>query len=200
MRHFTPLAALSLALFSASCATTTQTDPALAADASQRVSVILGQRFLDDDFFEGINLDELPSIALEFSNGGASDSVGYELGFSYSRDSEDQGVFDEVDLSVSELYGGVRKEFGADTLRPFVGLGVSVRQANVEIEQTGFADTEVDDTVFGGYVHAGVNIQVADGFSVLVDGRAFFGEDYDFEGAEISSQSIMIGLGVGISL
>lgn len=182
-------------LLASSCASTWQSDSIAPPPATERFAVILGQKGLEEDDFAP--LDELPSLTLEFSNGGTHDSIGYEFGVSGARDDETVlGV--EIESQVLEIYGGIRKEFGDQSVRPFVGLGISAQQISLDSDTPG--TTDVDDTVFGGYLHAGIALQVGDGFSFLLDGRALFADDYELGGLEADSQTFSVGIGVGFSL
>ncbi|MEZ6014871.1 MAG: outer membrane beta-barrel protein [Planctomycetota bacterium] len=193
----TILALMALNLFSACAATSFAPPQDYDPESNRRFSVLLGQRSLDEDDYAP--LEDQALLGLEFSDGGTPDSIGFEVGFAGSSSSEDVFIpgFGTTDsqTTVGEIYAGVRKEFPGSGVRPFVGAGASMSTAELEV-----GNNTVDDTVIGLYVHGGLILPFSDTFAVILDARARFGDDYEFNNVEANGDFIALAIGLGFKL
>jgi hypothetical protein len=160
--------------------------------ARNRLTVYFGQRSLDDGDYEPV--DEQAAFGLEFARGG-QESIGWEFGLMGSRD-EDEILGVDVEATTGELYGGVRKEFGNSTVRPYVGGGVSFINSEVEVSGIGSAD----DTSVAGYLHAGVAFQLNDIIVLGLDLRGLFGSDLELAGFDTDADYTQFALFLGFNL
>jgi hypothetical protein len=105
-----------------------------------------------------------------------------------------------ADLDITELDVGVRKIWDAKSLRPFVGGGLSVVNAEVEGDFNGFPFDD-DDTVPGVWVDGGILWRIGKGFEIGLDVRySLAGVEFDFgdpEEEELELSGFSAGLLVG---
>jgi len=188
--------ALCLALSSlAACASVQTSGPTPVPDSTtsreNRIGIYLGQRQLDDD--EWSPLDEQPMFGLEYSREGEGDAVGFEVGIMGSAD-DDTVLGTDVEVSTGELYGGIRKTFGEDVLRPYVGAGISF--VNLEVDASGLGDD--DDTSPAFYAHGGLAIAASDAFMIGLDLRFLLGSDLEIAGVDTDADYVQLALMLGI--
>lgn len=160
---------LELALFTtlASCSAVAPAAQRNSSDREHRVTAYLGQRNLEEDDWPDV--DEQPTIGVEYANERAGSPIGFEVGLMASGDEDD-----DVEASTGELYGGIRKTFGHDVVRPYIGGGLSFITAAVDND----VDDD-DDSSVGAYVHGGVGFQVSDLITLGLDLRFLFGSDVE---------------------
>lgn len=156
-----------------------------------RVTLLLGGRSLDEDFWQP--LEDQGVLGLEVSLEKPGSAVGWELGIMGSGDSDDIGPVD-VDASTLEFYGGVRKTFGepGPGIHPYLGAGLSFIGARVE----GGSVSE-DDSSLAVYAHGGVLGQISESFFIGADLRALFGSDIDFGSVSGDVDYTQIGIVLG---
>jgi hypothetical protein len=110
-----------------------------------------------------------------------------------SSDDDDIGGVD-AEASTGEIYGGVRKSFGEDVVRPYVGAGLSF--INAEAELGGVDD---DDSSGAVYVHGGIAFAVSESFFLGIDLRFLMGSDIDIFGSDADADygqlAFMMGFG-----
>jgi len=141
------------------------------AQPEHQFSISLGQRhFTDDTNFWDPNEDQ-GMIAFEFAEESSAQAIGWEVGFAGSTD-ESTLAGTKWTGSTGEIYGGLRKSFGSDSVRPYLGGGLSFLRARWE--SSGFDD---DDTTLAAYVHGGIDFLVSQTFFVGLDVRVLFGSD-----------------------
>jgi len=167
-----------------------------------RFSILLGGRSVDDDFEP---TDSPGVIGFEFSQVPDLGGLGFEFGLGFAADQEDDvnvpgvGVAD-LDLTQAEVYAGARAEFGqGGALRPYIGGGGVFLSTRTTLEQ-GFLEAEEDDTVFGGYVHGGLQGDLNETVFVGIDFRHVFAGDYDVNGVDIPADYSQIAFVVGFNL
>jgi hypothetical protein len=176
-----------LASVSASCAS-------LSGDQAQsRGSFLVGTRSLDEDLWAPV--EDQVTLGGEYSAVNKESGVGYEFGVSVSGDSAEVGAFD-VTGTLLEASGGVRAEFGSGELRPYIGAGVALVNAEIEAEGAGGTATE-DDTSVAGYAHAGFNVPFGERFFMGLDARMLFGSDIDFGGVNGDVDYFQLGVVFG---
>ena len=157
-------------------------DSAPTAAATQAVQLTVASRQLDDVPWAPV--EDGTAFGLAYSYEGPT--LGYELGLQYTSEDDDsvrdvQGVpwTFSVQLETLELYGGVRKTyFEGASVRPYVGAGVTLIQANSEAAVNG-APIDSDDVGFGGYVRAGLLVPISDRFRIGLDARLVRGVEFD---------------------
>jgi len=174
------IAASSLAFLGSCMAVAPQAAPQAASPGSpppaapeRQFSVSLGQRhFTDDDNFWNPNEDQ-NLLGFEYAAEGSPQGVGWEVGFIGSNDESSLAGVKWTGRS-GEIYGGLRKSFGEDSVRPYIGGGLSVIHA--KWKASGFDD---QDSSLAGYVHGGVDFLVSPTFFIGLDLRALFWSDVD---------------------
>jgi len=134
-------------------------------------SLSFGQRhFTDDDNFWEPNEDQ-GMFAFEFAEESSARAIGWEVGFAGSGD-ESTLAGTKWTGQTGEIYAGLRKSFGSDSVRPYLGGGLSFLRA--QWESAGFED---DDTTLAAYGHAGIDFLVSQTFFIGLDVRVLFGSD-----------------------
>lgn len=177
----------------ASCATVpaTSATPAASIQATDwhdnRVAFYIGQRSLDDDYSP---VEDQAAVGFEFTHEGSDSAIGFEAGVMGSGDdhSSDEG-------STGELYAGMRKTFGRDTVRPYIGAGVSL--IGVDLDAGAIDD---DDSSATAYAHVGVTIDVTSVVFVGIDARALFGSDVTLDGVDTDADYGQIAFVIGFGL
>ena len=144
----------------------------------------LGWRQLDDDDFWD-PVDEHFLIGAEFVFEPEESPVGWEMGFAASGWTEDDEGPDDLDIngSLGEFYGGVRKTFDAGSFKPYIGGGLSLFSAEYRAEedfQGGDRILRDDDSGVGGYLRAGIVWPLNERLHLGFDYRVMSGSDIDF--------------------
>lgn len=167
-----------------------------------RFSILLGGRSVDDDFEP---TDTPGAIGFEFSQVPSLGGLGFEFGLGFAADQKDDvnvpgvGIAD-LDLTQAEIYAGARAEFGSGgALRPYIGGGGVFLSTRTTLEQ-GFLEAEEDDTIFGGYVHGGLQGDLTETVFIGVDFRHVFAGDYDINGVDIPADYSQIAFTIGFNL
>lgn len=186
--------ALCLVLASlASCAAVSQTvpprDPTIHRD--NRVSIYLGQRNLDEDDWEPV--DEQATLGFEYAYEPYGSTVGFEVGIMGSSDDDEIGATD-VEGRTGEIYAGVKKTFGEDVVRPYVGGGLAFMSAEGEI-----GPLDDDDSSAAFYFHLGLAFAISESFFLGLDVRGLAGSDLELGGIDVEGDygqlAIVMGFG-----
>jgi opacity protein-like surface antigen len=185
------LALACLGLLLASCAASPSAAPP-SVHKDSRVSIYLGQRSLDEDDWEPI--DEQGVFGVEYSRETEGSAVGFEVGLMGSGDEDDLGGAD-IEGSIGELYGGVRKTFLDGVVRPYVGGGLSILTAEVDIDGVG----DDDDTSPALYLHGGVDFDITESFFLGLDLRFLFASDIELHGLEGDADYGQLALVLGFA-
>lgn len=173
---------LALALL-ASCSAVSPSVAPQESGPDNLFSVYLGQRNLDEGDYAPV--EEQPMLAIEFASNQGLGPMGWEVGLAGSSD--ESGIFTG---STGELYVGLHKGFGADTVRPYLGLGLAWIRSKVEAD--GFGDD--DDASPAGYVHAGIDFAVTQAFLIGLDVRVLGGSDLTIAGVDTDADYGQIAL------
>lgn len=157
--------------------------PVAAADAptlgSNRLALHLGSRALTDDVYGPA--DEPRTIGVEVSRTRPGDLAGFEAALFHGRaDKKSSGV--DTETRVSELAFGVRRDFDAGAILPYVGVGLAIVRSDVEVE----GGLDDNGGSLAGYLHAGFDLPVSEAWFVGFDGRVLFGSDIEFTGTDTS--------------
>lgn len=188
-------ALLLLPLVLESCAATSQgpaaSGPVPTSSAPERkIALYLGGRKLDKDQWDPT--EEQGVFGVEFSEEPRSERIGFELGLMASRD--EATLFGTgVTGSASELYGGIRKTFGQETVHPYLGAGLAFIQGKIEVDGAG----SDDDNSLAGYAHAGVDVDLGNSFVLGLDVRALFGSDITLAGVDGDVDYTQVALRLG---
>ena len=153
------------------------------------VSLLLIGRNVDD----AEPADEQFGWGLEFDAYDPRSVFGWEIGGSRTSDDASEGGTD-FDAKVMEFYTGGRKTWTmARDLHPYLGLGVSWVEAEVDVPGSG----SEDDDSFGVYGHGGAYWTFAEHFNLGADLRALVGTDLEFEGdADYFQLAIVLGYSI----
>jgi opacity protein-like surface antigen len=188
-----PLCIASLLLVLSSCAATPPQGPDAPPrmDDEQWVAIHVGRRSLDDDFEP---VEDQVFVGGSYARQSPYDPVGFEVGLYASREEDDSGALD-IEGRTREIYGGVHKTFGDDVLRPYVGAGLALIQAELDVE--GVDDD--DDSSIAGYVHGGFRVAVTESFFLGLDLRWLFGSDLEIGGVDTDADYAQLALAFGWS-
>lgn len=169
------VASLSLAACAAVPSGASPTSPGEILE--NRFSIYLGQRSLDEDDYDPV--EDQATLGFEFSQEKVDSAIGWEIGIMGSGADEEVGATD-VEGRTGELYGGVRKSFGHNVVRPYVGAGLAFINSDIEVSGVG----SDDDTSLAGYAHGGVAFAVSEAFLLGLDLRVLFGSDLEIAGID----------------
>lgn len=183
------------------CATTAPPLSPQSGDTDQRISLLLGQRSLDEDDWAPV--EDQATFAVEYSLENPGAPVGWEVGLAASKEDGDVRILNtnvDVEGTTSELYGGVRKSFGEPgaTVRPYVGGGLSFINAELEVSVPGDSES-ADDSSIAAYAHGGLAFDVSESFFLGVDLRLLFGSDLSIEGFDTDADYTQFAFVLGFS-
>jgi hypothetical protein len=165
------------------------TAPALAGG---HVNFILGQKMLDDENVESVELEDQPELAVSASVAGTDWPVHIAADLVMSRE-EATVLGIDVEGATTELDLGVRKIWERKRLRPFVGGGVGFMSAEVDL--AGFDD---DDGTTGFWIDGGLFWRLGRRFNIGFEARvsqaevSLFGTDTDIGG---NHAGLLLGFG-----
>ena len=197
-----PGRSIPLLLLLAACAATGPGQETYAtAGPVQRAALYVGQRSLDEGDWEPV--EDQATLGLEYSRENPASLVGWELGLLASQDDADErfgGIDFDFEGSTTELYGGVRKTFGDEEARvhPYVGGGLSLVNAKVEVKALGESEDEDDDSI-AGYLHGGIAFDLTESFYAGVDLRILVGSDIEIAGVDADADYEQLALVIGFS-
>ena len=184
----------ALLLLAACTATSGAATRATDSTSHTQLSLYLGQRALEEDDYAPV--DEQAMIAGEVSNVPASTGgLGWELGLAVSADEDDVAGVD-VNGRTGEFYGGVRTTFGSGTLHPYLGAGLSLVAAAVEVAGAG----DEDDGSLAAYVHGGVLLAPSPKFAFGLDARVLLGSDLEIAGVDTDADYAQLALVLAFEL
>ncbi len=157
--------------------------PALAAG---NANFILGERYLDDMFWESADLDRQGLFGANIDYGESGWPVRVMFGIHGSgvldwNDSDDVfGFGDEPEAAVVELSLGAVWMPPTGRIQPYLGLGASHVYARVDLG----AGSE-NDSLFAAYANGGVFWRIGERLNVGFDGRLLRGSDFRFNAVEL---------------
>ncbi len=108
-----------------------------------------------------------------------------EGGVGYFHD----GVSNGNDISGNTITLSVKRVFSFNRYEPFLGGGVGVYFTNYQgvlKEARNRVPVDVDDTVYGGHLLAGINMNFYNNLFFGVEGKYVFTGDADFKGAHVN--------------
>jgi hypothetical protein len=136
--------------------------------------------------------DEQLGWGVEFDAYNPRSAFGWEIGLSRTSDDETEAGVD-FDAKLIEVYTGGRKTWGASSdFHPYVGLGVSWIDAEVDVPGLG----SEEDESFGFYGHGGAYWTLGEHFNVGADLRALVGTDLDFGDANYLQAALVLGYSI----
>jgi opacity protein-like surface antigen len=187
--------AISFLLLASCAAAPAAVRPATAEGAPSeskpnRIALYLGQRSFDEDDYAPV--EDQFTFGLEFAQEYRDSPVGWEIGLMGSADESSVGGFD-VEGSTGEIYGGVRKSFGSERIRPYVGAGVSFINSDFEVVGVG----SDDDSSVGAYAHGGVAFEITPSFLLGLDLRGLFGTDIEIAGFQTDADYLQFAIFAG---
>jgi hypothetical protein len=163
-----------------------------AHSGSRHVTLMLGERWLDEGQWHP--LDDQFTLGVEFDESNPVTGHGYELGLLHSGDDADGAAVPgfptatSADFEVFELYGGYRHIFRGfdDDLHPYVSLGLSVMDGDLDVDTPGGSFSE-NDTAMGIYLRVGMLWNVTERMRLGLDVRHLVGDDWEVAGTEAES-------------
>jgi len=164
-------------------------------EASERhVTVLLGQRMLDQDDWDPVE-DQLAG-GLEVDGSNPRTGHGYEVGLTYSQDDDSEGPVD-FDGNTFDVYGGYRYTFHPEesSIHPYLSGGLAVIRAEAEVDTPG-GNSSDDDYTPGVYVRAGIGFDLSEKTRLGVDYRHMFLTDVDIGNiSDVDFDQLMLTLG-----
>jgi opacity protein-like surface antigen len=139
-----------------------------------QLAIYLGARGLDQGLWSPV--EDQGVFGFEYAHQDSPEGFGWEVGLTGSGD---EGKFAGLDVRgrTGEVYGGVRKFFGTDTVRPYLGGGLSAIRAELDV-----GGSDDSDTSLAAYLHAGVEFLISPTFFLGIDIRGLFGSSIDIGG------------------
>ena len=167
-----------------------------------RFSALVGKRSIDEDAFAPT--DSPGVFAVEYSQVPDPGGPGFEFGLGLGFDDEDGAILPDntladLELRQAELYAGLRIEFMAGPVRPYIGGGGTFLSTTTTIRK-GFLQAEEDDSVLGAYLHGGIQADLNDVLFLGLDYRHVFAEDYEFGGSSLTADYDQVSLVIGFNL
>jgi len=182
--------------FLASCAALpSATSPQDMGVGGRKLTLLFGERELDEDDYEPV--EDQTAVGLAFSWEPEDSGLGGEFGVYRSEEDDELGSL-EAEASTTELFGGVRQNFGGEALRPFVGAGVSWIESKVEIDDGGNSDSD-DDSGAGLYVHGGLDAWISPQVALGVEYRMLLGTDLTLFGEDTDADYGQVTFSIGFS-
>ncbi len=157
-------------------------------------NLLLGQKMMDEDDWDPVDLHDAAGI--EATWGGSEWPFHIATDVYYSTDEEDNSSLD-ADVTTIEVGLGIREIRTLDNFNWYLGVGIGLIQAELEIE-TSSGEFEEDDSGIGGWASAGVFWRFGSHFNVGVGIRYskadvdLFGEEFDAGGF---NYGILLGMG-----
>jgi hypothetical protein len=172
-----------------------------AARASGDFNFVYGSRYLDKDFWDPTQTQEVYGATIDF--GGAHWPVNIAVGYYKSHDSgtlTTLPILGDVDLDVDiEEYSlGVEKVWKiGKAVRPFVGGGFAYLKADARVESAISSTRDHDDTE-GFYVNGGIFFRLGQVFNLGLDGRIVDGTGLTLFNQDGNANYWQVGALVGI--
>lgn len=144
---------------------------------SGNVNLFLGAKFLDDDDWEPVDEHMEGGIFVDFKPNSWPLSIA--VGLLHSEDDEDIGVAvlgtgtfsTNLESQTTEVNLGVRKIWeDLAYVRPFIGGGIAIINAELETSALGVSVSD-DDTGVGVWIDAGIYFTLAQYFNIGLDVR-----------------------------
>lgn len=155
--------------------------PAFADESTGNVNLTLGSRNYSNESYWGSELKTQPSAMLKYDFGYESWPINVVVGFASSSKtaygyvwSNNTLVLVNLKTTVSELFGGVQKNWAFGATRPFLGIGVTTLTFKGDVNATnGWNNASASQTSssVGFYIDGGIYWRLGDHFNVGIDGR-----------------------------
>ena len=144
---------------------------------SGNVNFFLGAKFLEEDDWEPVDEHVEGGILVDFKQQWFPFSIAIDL--LYSGNDQDMGVHvfgfgtfgAHVESRTTEVNLGIRKIWEkSETVRPFVGGGLAIINAELNSKALGVSESD-DDTGVGAWIDAGIYWTLNKQFNIGVDAR-----------------------------
>lgn len=155
-----------------------------------RATFYLGGRKLDEGDWNPV--EEQGVFGAEFAR--CEKTVGWEVGVLGSADETKIGGVNSEGRT-SELYGGLRFEFGDSLVRPYIGVGATAISMKLDVDSVG----DDDDGTLGAYVHGGITIDVTPRVYIGLDARGVVGSEVRVLGVDRDVDYRQLALALGFA-
>jgi hypothetical protein len=169
--------------------------------AGGNANFLYGTRSMNDDAWEPTDDQEVYGLTVDF--GGKTWPVCIAVSYLESGDKGEVASFPilgsvDLDSELSEWDVGVRKIWTVKSVRPFVGGGLSLIDADADVSSALGSTSDSDDTQ-GLYVEGGVYWRLGQAFNLGLNGRIVEGTDmtlFDQDGdADYWQVGALLGFG-----
>ncbi len=167
--------------------------PALAGG---NVNFSLGSRSMNESDLEPVDEQTFIGAYVDFA---VSDwPIDLAGGIYRSTESDSAGPFD-ISVTITELSFGAMKTWQfAGNMHPFAGGGLSIVQAEAEVD-TGTVSTDESDTAAAMYAEGGVYWRLGSAMNLGAHARFNRGASHGFDGAEVDSDYFQVGVLAGFA-
>jgi len=169
--------------------------------AEGNANFVLGVRALGDDDWEPVEEHAVLGVTVDF--GKENWPIHLAAGYMGSRSDEEESDL-EIKATIRELSFGVLKVWDSSKTRPFLGGGLAMLNAEIEVQippfflPPGFPDrVTLDDNSPAFYAQGGVFWRFGSRFNLGFDARALFGSEFETEGLEADADYFQAGLLLG---
>jgi hypothetical protein len=144
---------------------------------SGNVNLFLGAKFLDEDDWEPVDEHVEGGILVDFKQNWLPFSIAIDLLYSGNDQNIGIAVFGfgtfsaHVESRTTEVNLGIRKIWEkSETVRPFIGGGVAIINAELESKALGVSESD-DDIGVGAWIDAGIYLTLKRRFNIGIDAR-----------------------------
>lgn len=172
------------------------------ADADGHVNFFIGQKSLDSDDWEPIEDQIEFGAVMSFGQEGWPVHIAVDVLFSADEETVFDPLFGNVTLTGStfEIDAGVRKIWKKGRVLPYLGAGVGIIGAALEVDD-GFVSVDGNDAAVGFWAGAGVFWRLGNHFNVGLDARYSSADvDLDFGSGVVARDVSAGGLQYGVLL
>lgn len=172
------------------------------ANAGGHVNFFLGQKSLESDDWEPIEDQFGFGAVMSFGQDAWPVHIAVDVLSSVGEEDVSDPILGNFTITGAtfEVDTGVRKIWSKGNVFPYVGAGVGIFAAGVELD-SGFVTVDADDTGFGFWAGGGVFWRLGSRFNIGFDARYSSAEvDFDFGGGFVAPDVSAGGLQYGLLL
>jgi hypothetical protein len=144
---------------------------AMAAGIEGNINMLFGQKYLDDDDWEPVEDQLLLGVMFDITPAGSPIAFAVDmLATSDEDDFYDGFDFYEVTGSTTEIDLGIRWYTPPSVVRGYIGGGLAVINAEIEVAVNGYEASE-DDTAVGYFINGGLIVTLMNHLNLGLNAR-----------------------------